>query len=48
MKIPKEIENALKRRVRAAETLLETDRIVSDFIEERRELITVSGLRVCP
>ncbi len=34
MKIPKEIENALKRRVRAAETLLETDHIVSNFIEE--------------
>ncbi len=34
MKIPKEIENALKRRVRAAETLLETDHIISNFIEE--------------
>lgn len=34
MKIPKEIENALKRRVRAAIALLETDAIITDFIEK--------------
>lgn len=32
MKIPKEIENALKERVRAAETLQRMDVIVTKFI----------------
>ncbi len=34
MKIPKYIENALKRRVRAAVTLSEMDSLISRFIDD--------------
>lgn len=34
MKIPKYIENALDRRVRAAETLSDMDKIITDFIND--------------